>query len=211
MWITTAARLLRFNQEELLHASLEDSGIREFGLADGLQSVEGVRRSQSVVTDPLGRVWFSMGRGISVTNPARSLSGAPAIAQIENASADGSPLDLRAVPSHSCVQPAHRPSTSPASASPSPSASASATSSTASIATGAPPLQPAKPSTPTSTPAPTSSVSSPPTVTVSGIALKRLPALSSSPLFGRPGGFAFFVSSPSWPLSYSPSAYACCR
>ena len=97
MWITTAARLLRFNQEELLHASLEDSGIREFGLADGLQSVEGVRRSQSVVTDPLGRVWFSMGRGISVTNPARSLSGAPAIAQIENASADGSPLDLRAV------------------------------------------------------------------------------------------------------------------
>ena len=115
MWVTTATHLLRFNRDELLHASLEKRRDPRVWLGRrDCKSVEGVRRSQSVVTGPLGRVWFSMARGISVTNPARSLTSAPAIAHIENASADGSsfgppryPLTFRRPASES-------PSTSPA-------------------------------------------------------------------------------------------------
>jgi len=64
--------------------------VREFGLADGLRGVEGVKRHRSVVRDPRGRIWFSMNRGISVVDPSRLRgSAAPAIAHIESISVDG--------------------------------------------------------------------------------------------------------------------------
>ena len=55
-----------------------------------------MKRHRSVVTDSLGRIWFSTNRGISVVDPARLVSAsAPAIAQVQAISADGTPMDLR--------------------------------------------------------------------------------------------------------------------
>ena len=98
LWVTTSARILRINREKLLHSTLDRAGLHEFGLADGLQSVEGVQRSQTVIADSLGQIWFSMGRGISVTDPSRTVGSAPAIASIETASADGTPFDRTPIP-----------------------------------------------------------------------------------------------------------------
>src|SRR5262249_54785388 len=96
LWIATSSHVMRVNRNKLLRGSLSDGDVREYGVADGLQSAEGVKRSRSVAADQLGRIWFSMNRGISVVDPARlSGSSAPAIAHIQTISADGSPVDLQ--------------------------------------------------------------------------------------------------------------------
>jgi len=96
LWIATSNRVMRVNRDKLLRGSLGDGDVREYGPADGLQGTQGVKRHRSVIADPLGRIWFSLNRGISVADPARlSGSSAPAIAQIQTVSADGSPLDLQ--------------------------------------------------------------------------------------------------------------------
>jgi signal transduction histidine kinase len=47
-----------------------------------------------VVSDPLGRIWFSLSRGLSVADPSHLEDhSAPAIAHVEVISADGSPLN----------------------------------------------------------------------------------------------------------------------
>lgn len=94
LWIATSNHVLRVNRDKLMGGRLSDADVREFGLADGLHGVEGIKRHRSVVTDPLGRIWFSMNRGLSVVAPAR-LTGnsAPAMVHIETISADGSLID----------------------------------------------------------------------------------------------------------------------
>ncbi len=101
LWIATSSHVLRVNRENLLHDSLSDADVREFGLADGLRGTGGVKRNRSVVTDSLGRIWFSLNRGLSVANPAR-LTGnsAPAPVHIDAVSADGLPVDLQQNPVH---------------------------------------------------------------------------------------------------------------
>jgi signal transduction histidine kinase/ligand-binding sensor domain-containing protein len=96
LWIATSSHVMRVNRDKLLRDSLNDGDIREYGLADGLQSTEGIKRYRSVISDPLGRIWFSLNRGISVADPA-SLSGrsVPTVAHIQSISADGIPLDLQ--------------------------------------------------------------------------------------------------------------------
>jgi len=90
LWIESANRVLRVNRSELLAENLGDDGIREYGLADGLRSTEGVERSRSVILDPAGRIWFSTNGGLSVVDPRRASAGsAPAIVHIEAISADG--------------------------------------------------------------------------------------------------------------------------
>jgi len=55
-----------------------------------------VKRHRSVVADPLGRIWFSTNRGVSVVDPHRMTgSSVPALVHLEGISADGSPNDLR--------------------------------------------------------------------------------------------------------------------
>ena len=67
--------------------------VREFGPADGIPSPEGVRRDRSVVKDAEGRIWLSLRRSISVTDPARTAGeSVPAMIQIQSVSADGNPL-----------------------------------------------------------------------------------------------------------------------
>jgi signal transduction histidine kinase/ligand-binding sensor domain-containing protein len=95
LWISTSIHVLRVNRAKLLRGALAEGDLREYGLADGLRGVEGVKRQRSVVTDPLGRIWFSLNLGISVVDPSR-LTGnsAPAIAHVETISADGNGIGL---------------------------------------------------------------------------------------------------------------------
>ncbi len=96
LWIATLDHVLQVQRDKLLAGELADDDVHEYGLADGLQGVEGVKRQPSVVTDGLGRIWFSMNRGLSVVNPGRLRGTAPpAIVHIQTLSADGSPVSLR--------------------------------------------------------------------------------------------------------------------
>jgi signal transduction histidine kinase/ligand-binding sensor domain-containing protein len=96
LWIATSNRVLRVNAGKLLSGELEDGDIREFGLADGLHGLEGVKRHRSVVADPFGHIWFSMNQGLSVVDPARITgASAPAIVHIQTLWADGSQIGLQ--------------------------------------------------------------------------------------------------------------------
>ena len=87
---------MRASRDELAQGEIQDADLREYGVADGLHSVEGVRRHRSVVVDARGRVWFSLGRGLSMVDTTRAAPGAaPAIAHVETVSADGTAIDLR--------------------------------------------------------------------------------------------------------------------
>ncbi len=95
LWISSAAQVLRVNREKLLNGSADDDAIRQFGLPDGLESLEGVKRNRSVIADSAGRVWFSMARGISMIDVNRLKNDSvPALVQIQTISADGKPLEL---------------------------------------------------------------------------------------------------------------------
>lgn len=95
-WIATANRVLHVKRDALLRGTLSDVGMREYGIADGLRSTEGVKRFRSVVADPLGRIWFSLNRGISVVDPSQVVNAAPAaLVDIQSISADGKPIDLQ--------------------------------------------------------------------------------------------------------------------
>ncbi|MBZ5675047.1 MAG: hypothetical protein LAP61_12450 [Acidobacteriia bacterium] len=96
LWIATSNHVLRVKRDKLSKGTLADGDVREYGLADGLRGVEGVKRDQSVIADSLGRIWFSMNRGISVVDPVRlTNSSAPAIAQIQTVSANGNAVNLQ--------------------------------------------------------------------------------------------------------------------
>lgn len=96
LWISTASHVLRVRHEKLLNSELSEEDVREYGFEDGLYGTEGVKRSQSVFADPLGKVWFSMNRGLSVVDPERAIgSSAPATVHIEGVTADGNPVGLQ--------------------------------------------------------------------------------------------------------------------
>ena len=95
IWIATSNHVLRVSRDKLLHGSLSDGDIREFGLTDGLRGVEGVKRHWSVVRDPAGRIWFSLNHGISEVDPARlRKNSAPAIVHVQTILADSSQIGL---------------------------------------------------------------------------------------------------------------------
>jgi signal transduction histidine kinase len=94
LWIATSNHVLRAQRDKLAAGMLGPADVREYGLEDGLRSMEGVKRDRSVVADPAGRIWLSLSRGLSVVDPSH-LTGnsAAAIAHVEAISADGSPID----------------------------------------------------------------------------------------------------------------------
>jgi signal transduction histidine kinase/ligand-binding sensor domain-containing protein len=97
LWISTPSRVLRVKRDKLIGRELADGDIREFGPADGLRGIEGVNRRPSVVTDPLGRIWFSLNRGVSSVDPSRlARNSAPAIVHIQTVLADNLPIPLGA-------------------------------------------------------------------------------------------------------------------
>jgi ligand-binding sensor domain-containing protein/signal transduction histidine kinase len=89
LWIATSTHVVRVKRNKLMSGTLADGDIREYGPADGLRGVEGVRRNQSVIADPLGRIWFSLKQGISSVDPARlARPSVPAIVHLLAISAD---------------------------------------------------------------------------------------------------------------------------
>ena len=95
LWIATAHHVLKVNPESLMGLANEMNW-REYGRSDGLESAEGVKRQKSVVVDPVGRIWFSLGRGLSVIDPSHvGGDSAAAIAHVESILADRSLIDLK--------------------------------------------------------------------------------------------------------------------
>jgi signal transduction histidine kinase/ligand-binding sensor domain-containing protein len=95
LWIATTNHVLRVNRDQLRDGSLKESGLREYGVEDGLRGIEGVKRVPSVLADPRGRIWISTNRGVSVVDPKRALRAPPAvIVHIDAISIDGTPIDV---------------------------------------------------------------------------------------------------------------------
>ena len=96
LWVSTTKHVLRVRRDKLEGGAPDAADVREFGPADGLRGVEGVRRHRSLVTDAAGRIWLSTARGLSVVNPARVANdSAPAIVHVEAVTADGNAVDVR--------------------------------------------------------------------------------------------------------------------
>jgi signal transduction histidine kinase/ligand-binding sensor domain-containing protein len=94
VWIASTTRVLRVSRDRLRAGDVSDAAVREYGVADGLLSTEGVRRQRSAVADARGRIWLSLGRGLSMTDPSRRPATAPALAHVESVIADGRPVAL---------------------------------------------------------------------------------------------------------------------
>src|SRR5215470_2132347 len=89
VWIATSYHVLRVPRGKLLSGVVEAADVRVYSHADGLESTEGVKRSRSVVSDSVGRIWFSLSGGLSVLNPSQITDiSAPALPHIEAITAD---------------------------------------------------------------------------------------------------------------------------
>jgi PAS domain S-box-containing protein len=96
-WIATSNHVLRVPRDKLQSGVVTAADVREYGQADGLESTEGVKRSRSVVSDSAGRIWFSLGSGLSVVNPSQITDNSvPALPHIEAISADNNTANLDA-------------------------------------------------------------------------------------------------------------------
>jgi ligand-binding sensor domain-containing protein/signal transduction histidine kinase len=96
LWIVTSNHVMWVKHDELMAGELGETDQREFGIADGLLGVEGVKRHRSVATDRHGQIWFSMNRGLSVVDPERlTTAAAPTLVHIQTITADGSRVDPR--------------------------------------------------------------------------------------------------------------------
>jgi signal transduction histidine kinase/ligand-binding sensor domain-containing protein len=99
LWISTSDHMLRVNRDHLLAGSLADSDVRSYGIADGLQGIEGVRRDRSMVADSLGRVWVSLNHGLAVADPTLTVNQSPPVqVRIESMSAGGAQVNLQDSP-----------------------------------------------------------------------------------------------------------------
>jgi ligand-binding sensor domain-containing protein/signal transduction histidine kinase len=94
-WIATSDHVLRVPRDKLLSGVVKTVDTREYDQADGLESTEGVKRSQSVVSDSAGRIWFSLTHGLSVVNPSQITDNSvPALPHVEAITADNNPVNL---------------------------------------------------------------------------------------------------------------------
>src|SRR6266496_236470 len=95
LWIATSAHVLRVQRDKLANGTVAMADVREYGLADGLQSTEAAKRNNSVVADSSGKIWFSMTRGLSVVDPSHITDNSPpAIPHVEAISADNNAINL---------------------------------------------------------------------------------------------------------------------
>jgi signal transduction histidine kinase/ligand-binding sensor domain-containing protein len=90
LWVTTRDHVVRVRRAALLKQSFGEGDYREFGMAEGLPSAEGVKRSRSVVEDNRGRIWFSLNQGISVLEPSAFAAPAfPVTTRLDGILVDG--------------------------------------------------------------------------------------------------------------------------
>ena len=96
LWISSAARVMQVSRARAVAGTLTDADVREYSGLDGLRSVEGVKRHRSVIADGRGRIWFSLGEGLSVVDPAAGRSASPpALVHVRDVTVDGTPVDRR--------------------------------------------------------------------------------------------------------------------
>jgi signal transduction histidine kinase/ligand-binding sensor domain-containing protein len=99
LWFVTSDHVLEVNRDRLLEGTLDDDSILSYGIGDGLHGVEGVDRDRTLVTDRMGRVWISLNRGLSMTDPKiAAKDSVPVMARVESMSADGNPVSLGSAP-----------------------------------------------------------------------------------------------------------------
>ncbi len=97
-WIATSHHVLRVPRDKLLSGVVKAIDVHEYDQADGLESTEGVKRSPSVVSDPVRGIWFSLSRGLSVVNPSQiNDNSVPALPHIETIIADNNTANLAGV------------------------------------------------------------------------------------------------------------------
>jgi ligand-binding sensor domain-containing protein/signal transduction histidine kinase len=90
LWITTADHVVRVRSSALLKQEFVGGDYREFGVTDGLPSVNGVKRTHSVVLDSRGNIWFSLNGGISLLQPSSFAGPAfPVTIRIDGILVDG--------------------------------------------------------------------------------------------------------------------------
>jgi PAS domain S-box-containing protein len=96
-WIATSDHVLRVPRDKLLSGVVKAVDVREYDQADGLENTEGVKRSQSVVSDSAGRIWFSLWSGLSVVDSSQiNDNSVPALPHIEAITADNNTVNLAA-------------------------------------------------------------------------------------------------------------------
>ena len=94
LWLATSSRILSLSRAALLDGTASALDVREYGLADGLNSLETLKRQRSVIAGADGRIWFALNRSLSVVDPTRALAGSPpAIVHLRAVSADGTAMD----------------------------------------------------------------------------------------------------------------------
>jgi signal transduction histidine kinase/ligand-binding sensor domain-containing protein len=90
LWIATSDHILRVRCSALLKQEYAEGDYREFGVTDGLPTVEGVKRSPSVELDNRGNIWFSLKQGISFLAASAFADPAfPVTIRIEGTLVDG--------------------------------------------------------------------------------------------------------------------------
>jgi len=99
LWIVTSDHVLRVGREQLLTSSIGETDVRSYGIADGLEDVEGVSRDRTIVKDSAGKIWISLNRGLAVAHPQLAMYGSmPVAVRIDSMSAGGTPIDFRNPP-----------------------------------------------------------------------------------------------------------------
>jgi signal transduction histidine kinase/ligand-binding sensor domain-containing protein len=94
-WIATSNHVLTVPRDKLVSGAMKAVDAREYDQADGLDSTEGVKRSQSVVSDSAGRIWLSLKSGLSVVDPSHITDfSVPALPHIEAITADNKSVNL---------------------------------------------------------------------------------------------------------------------
>jgi signal transduction histidine kinase len=94
LWIAATDHVLRVDREKLLRGTLGAGDVREFSAADGLPDTEAIKRHRILTADSRGRVWLSTTGGLVMADSRRVAAGiAPALVQVEDVSADGSPVE----------------------------------------------------------------------------------------------------------------------
>jgi signal transduction histidine kinase/ligand-binding sensor domain-containing protein len=96
LWFATSDHVLRVNRDRLLSGSLSDTDVQSYGVADGLQGVEGAGRDRIVVADRQGRIWISRKSGLSLADPIVTTNNSvPVTVRIESISAGGSQVNAQ--------------------------------------------------------------------------------------------------------------------
>lgn len=94
LWLAATDHVLRVDREKLLRGTLGADDVREFSTADGLLDTEAIKRHRILTADSHGRLWLSTNGGLVMADSRRVAAGvAPALVQVEDVQADGSPVE----------------------------------------------------------------------------------------------------------------------